>query len=130
MINIETVKKFTFDSAHYLPGYNGKCQNLHGHTYILEVGIYGKIDEKTGMVIDFGELKNIVKENIIDELDHKLINDIISMPTAENMVVWIHEKLEGVMKTHRGFGEIIRLSLIRLWETQTSYAEWRNLYYA
>ena len=52
-MKITVVKEFTFDAAHYLPGYNGKCNRPHGHTYRLQVGIEGEPDHSTGMVIDF-----------------------------------------------------------------------------
>lgn len=110
-------KIFTFDSAHYLPDYDGKCANMHGHTYKLEVGIEGSIGPN-GMVLDFAILSRIVKENIIEVLDHSVINDTIDDPTAENMCYWIHDALSPIirgMKLH-----------IRLWETPTSYVEYHG----
>jgi len=110
-------KQFTFAAAHKLPNYNGLCNNLHGHEWKLEVGIKNVIDESTGMVLDFKILKQIVKETIIDELDHAYINDIIYNPTAENILVWIENKL---MVTHQ-LNEC--LSYLKLWETPDSCAE-------
>ena len=66
------VKKFYFDAAHYTPGVEGKCQNIHGHTYRLDVEVEGEINKATGMVIDFLVLKKIVKR-IVEEYDHKII---------------------------------------------------------
>jgi len=105
-------KKFTFDSAHKLINYEGKCKNLHGHTYTLFVTIKGEINDTTGMVIDFGEVKKIVKESVIDVLDHAYVNDFIDQPTAENMIVWIWKKLESKLKLYK----------LELWETPDSFA--------
>ena len=81
-------KDFTFDAAHNLVNYHGKCERLHGHTYKLRVVVEGTPDSE-GMIIDFIELKAIVKEKILSRLDHSYINDIITQPSAENIAVWI-----------------------------------------
>jgi 6-pyruvoyltetrahydropterin/6-carboxytetrahydropterin synthase len=106
------VKRFYFDSAHRLPGYPGLCGQFHGHTWILEVGVQDEI--KNGMVMDFNELKLIVKKNVIDKLDHTYLNDIIHYPTIENILLWILDKLKE---------KVENLKFIRCWETPTSYAE-------
>lgn len=114
---IDTTKIFTFDSAHKLNDYDGDCKYLHGHTYKLEVTVRGRRDS-CGMVIDFKDLKAIVKEEIISELDHRYLNDIFDFnPTCENMVEWIFEKLDSRLSK----GES-SLQKIVLWETPTSYA--------
>ena len=87
------LKEFEFDAAHYLPEYNGKCERLHGHTYKLVVKVQGTPDHE-GMVIDFIRLKNIVKENVLVHLDHACINDILPQPSAENISVWVWNKLK------------------------------------
>jgi len=102
-------RKFTFDSAHKLPDYQGKCKNLHGHTYRLEVTVQGEPDDK-GMIMDFAVLKDIVKKNVLDIIDHSYLNDIIEQPTAENIVMWIWKKLEKEINLHE----------LRLWETSDS----------
>lgn len=66
------VEGLSFDAAHYTISSNGKCENLHGHTFFVSVEIEGQIDERTGMVMDFTELKRIVKETL-SEFDHKLL---------------------------------------------------------
>jgi len=76
-------KTFKFDAAHNLTKYNGKCENLHGHTYKLVVTVEGKPDNQD-MVIDFVLLKKIVQNEVIDILDHAYINDIIENPTARS----------------------------------------------
>ena len=130
-MEIMVVKEFTFDAAHYLPNHPGKCKNTHGHTYRLQVGFKGPIDLRTGVVIDSGEIKKIIKSGIIDLLDHcylNLINDDYelipdfpcNLPTAENMVVWIVKNIQTIY-----WDDLTRLVLVRLYETPTSYAEWR-----
>ena len=131
-MKIEVVKRFTFEAAHFLPEYKGACANMHGHTYVLDVGIKGEIDPKTGMVMDFTALKQMVKVYILDELDHKLLNEVYShnfpygRPTAENMVVWILKRLKSYMRSYKLFYGSSDISFIRLYETQNSYAEWRS----
>ena len=133
-MEITVVKEFTFDAAHYLPNHPGKCQNTHGHTYRLQVGFKGPVDLETGMVVDFGELKKTVEKNIVEKVDHtylNLINDektVIpnfpcQLPTAENMVIWIVRELKRTLKIVHD--DLVKLSLVRLYETPTSYAEWR-----
>jgi len=104
------VKEFTFESAHYLSGYDGKCSNLHGHTYTLEVAVEGEVKEN-GMVIDFKELSDIVKENILDNLDHVLLNDIIDNPTAENTAKYAWDNLK----------DKLNLKYIKLAESDKSF---------
>lgn len=111
---MKVVKKFTFDAAHHLPNYKGKCKQLHGHTYHLEVIVEGKVDPHTGMVVDFSELKHVVTSTALDYLDHKLLNDVIENPTAENTIVWIHDKISK---------HIDGIVTLRLWETPDSYVE-------
>ena len=77
-------KEFTFDAAHNLVRYHGKCEALHGHTYRLAVVLEGTPDTE-GMILDFCELSAIVKERVVSRLDHTYINDTIPQPTAENI---------------------------------------------
>lgn len=112
---MKVVKQFTFDSCHFLPNYSGKCANMHGHTYKLEVGFSGKIDD-TGMVIDFNDIKRLIS-NCVEQLDHRIINEVITNPTAENMVKWFYKKISSYLH-----GDT-KVCMIRLWETPTSYAE-------
>jgi 6-pyruvoyltetrahydropterin/6-carboxytetrahydropterin synthase len=78
-----------FSSAHFLPGYDGLCANVHGHTWRLWVRYIVKVDDDTGMGLDFNEAKNKVAE-VIKEFDHICLNDILNMPTAEflSMILW------------------------------------------
>lgn len=115
-------KEFTFDSAHHLHAYEGKCMNLHGHTYKLQVIMLGRTDDR-GLTLDFSDIKRIVKERVIDRLDHQYLNEVLPPmnTTAENMVVWIYEELhKGLLEEELYPG--VKLEEVRLWETPTSYA--------
>jgi 6-pyruvoyltetrahydropterin/6-carboxytetrahydropterin synthase len=119
-------KEFTFDAAHHLHNYEGKCKNLHGHTYRTVLGLSGYTD-KRGLMIDFGDIKEIWKQKIEIYLDHRYLNETLPPmnTTAENIVVWIYEKLvEALLDYPRNNGA--RVEFIRLYETPTSYAEARR----
>jgi 6-pyruvoyltetrahydropterin/6-carboxytetrahydropterin synthase len=140
---VRVTKKFTFDMAHALYGYDGPCKNIHGHTYHLSVTLIGTPiqdngDVKLGMVVDFGDLKKIVKDNILEKYDHALVlnkdapyskSEVISnefekvilvpyQPTCENLLLSFVEKLKPL------FADKQTLVSIRLEETPTSFAEW------
>ncbi|MYL30321.1 6-carboxytetrahydropterin synthase QueD [Halobacillus halophilus] len=117
-------KEFTFDAAHHLHCYEGKCKNLHGHTYKVIFGISGYTDE-IGLVIDFGDIKKIWKDEIEIHLDHRYLNDTLPQmnTTAENMVVWIFEKMQESL---RSYPNDYRVEFVKLYETPTSYAEARR----
>ncbi|WP_337019992.1 6-carboxytetrahydropterin synthase QueD [Oceanobacillus massiliensis] len=117
-------KEFTFDAAHHLHCYQGKCKNLHGHTYRAVFGISGYTDE-IGILIDFSEIKSIWKEQIEIHLDHRYLNETLPKmnTTAENMVVWIYEKMNQVLINRP---DDCRLEFVKLYETPTSYAEARR----
>jgi len=143
MTKIRVTKQFNFEMAHALWNYDGPCKNVHGHSYKLYVTVLGtpladKNDHKNGMVIDFGDLKKIVEETIVDPFDHSvvvcqdaphhLLKNIEQMfekydvmdfqPTCENLVKEISERLIDKLP------ESLTLSRIRLDETATSFAEW------
>jgi len=106
-------KQMEFDSSHYLPNYDGRCANNHGHRFRLEISIRKRVDKRSGMVMDFKILKNIIKQHVINYFDHDLINNYIENPTAENIILWIWEKLmfNGMLKG---------IVCIKLWETPDS----------
>ncbi len=120
-------KEFTFDSAHHLHCYEGKCKNLHGHTYKVIFGISGFVDDK-GLMIDFGDIKEIWKNEIEIYLDHKYLNETLPPmnTTAENMVVWIFEKMAESIQNRIDQYIGARVEFVRLYETPTSYAEARR----
>ncbi|MDP5228794.1 MAG: 6-carboxytetrahydropterin synthase [Cellulophaga sp.] len=144
MSNIRITKQFNFETGHALYGYDGKCRNVHGHSYKLSVTVIGKPIKDTshvklGMVIDFGDLKKIVKEEIVDQFDHatvfnkntphvELAQELINrgheviladyQPTSENMVIDFAAKIKARLP------ENIQLHSLKLQETETSFAEW------
>lgn len=143
---ISITKAFTFDAAHALENYNGKCRHIHGHTYHLLVTIQGEIkNEKThplnGMIVDFSDLKNWVKQSILCRFDHTLLLEEDSKnaqlhfpekekvyitsytPTCENML------LDIVSRLKQSIPEEISLKEVRLQETPTSFATWTNFIY-
>lgn len=118
---LSITRQFTFAYAHQLYDHEGLCKNLHGHTGILEVEIQAEQKEEgssKGMIIDFIDLKEIVEKEVLSQLDHAYLNDIILTPTAENITMWIVEKLTPIFKE--------TLVRIRVYESQNAYAEWRR----
>ena len=117
MREIIITKRFTFDAAHFLTQYKGKCEALHGHTFSLEVSVKGTPD-KEGMVIDYTLLKDIVREAVVDRLDHTCLNDLFDFsPTSENLLLYMADVLEPLLKTSR-----YRLHNLTLWETANNRA--------
>lgn len=117
-------KIFTFDAAHKIPNHDGKCRELHGHTYRLEVTVKGVVDPNEdnsthGMVIDFADIKRVFKDHIEPLVDHKYLNETIPVPvtTAEVLAGWI-------WKVYADKG--MTPCSVRLWETPTSYAQIGN----
>jgi 6-pyruvoyltetrahydropterin/6-carboxytetrahydropterin synthase len=140
---IRITKEFKFEMAHALPGYDGLCKNIHGHSYELLVTVAGRpitdiTNPKYGMVMDFGDLKKIVRSEIVEKYDHSLVlrndysSDLIDklkenydriilldyQPTSELMIADFAEKINE--KLPQG----IDLKYLMLRETVTSYAEW------
>jgi len=125
---ISICKTFSFEAAHFLPNHLGKCKNLHGHGFRLEVEISGvpkkgDKDPSKGMIMDFGDLKKIVNGLIIDRLDHTTLNNTFLNPTAENMVL----KFAAMLKSSFTANNCrVNLERVRLYETATAYAEWKK----
>lgn len=122
---IKVTKSFTFDSAHFLPNHKGKCSSMHGHTYRLEVTVVrenGKLIEcgsEEGMVIDFSDLKAIVNAEVIEKVDHKLLNEVFPFrTTAENMAAHFFSVLTDKLQPYG-----VKVEKIRLFETPDSYVE-------
>jgi 6-pyruvoyltetrahydropterin/6-carboxytetrahydropterin synthase len=113
-------KTFTFDSAHNLVNYKGKCEKLHGHTYKLDVTVKGTLNDED-MVIDFVDFKNIVKDKVVDILDHSYINDILKQPSTENIALWIWNQLFQVLKADN-----YELYEVKVWETKSSFVTFRG----
>ena len=140
---IRITKEFRFEAAHALKGYDGPCRNIHGHSYKLSVTIIGEpvntLDSpKKGMLMDFGDLKRIIRDSITDPFDHALIlgpgykaddfmnpEDALSniifvgyQPTSENLLIDFAGRIRALLPP------TVRLHSLRLRETATSYAEW------
>ena len=115
-----TTSEFEFDSAHYLRNYKGKCANLHGHNWKFNVTISGEVNPKTGMLMDFKELKTIVEEKITGKYDHKCLNDVVAFnPTAENLAKEIFWEISAELPSN------IELVKVRLYEKYpTPYVEY------
>lgn len=133
-------KRYTFEAAHHLPNHNGKCKNLHGHGYKLEVEVEGEPQPYTdrpdyGMVVDFDEV-DILVGGILEYLDHTDLNVSgkmigVDYPTVENLCEGIAKQLSAWIAHPRTTSfsrnlslSHIRLSRIRLHETEKAYAEW------
>jgi len=129
MDKYEIVKEFVFDSAHRLPGKKiyGKCSSIHGHTYHMFIKL-GSNTLKHGMVINFVDLKTIVNKFIIEDLDHKFLNDVPwlnKVTTCENMSKTIFDRLKiGLVKVPKS--KHIKLLEVKLYETPTSCAIYRG----
>lgn len=108
MPKVDLRVEFLFSSAHHLPFYEGNCRRPHGHNYRLLATVQGPIDPRTGMVMDFEDLRKIVWDRALERCDHHNLNDFLENPTAENIVVWIWEQLAPVLP---GLRELT------LWET-------------
>jgi 6-pyruvoyltetrahydropterin/6-carboxytetrahydropterin synthase len=86
-------RRFRFEAAHRLPRHPGACRELHGHSYELVVGVERTVGPSDGMVLDFSELKGIVRQEVLATLDHRYLNDVLENPTAELVAQWIWERL-------------------------------------
>lgn len=117
-IKVTVTKRFTFEASHQLPWHKGKCKDLHGHSYKLEVEVSREGLAPTNehsIVYDFSDLSDIVKLNIIFYVDHKHLNDLMNNPTAECIANWIWITLYSCLVREK-----LNLESITLWETETS----------
>jgi len=139
---LQLTKIFHFEMAHAIDGYAGACKNIHGHSYELHVTISGEnpMDQylpSTGFLIDFKELKQLVREAVIEKLDHKIVLSQVFLsnnsglqsleniivwpvePSAENILIFIRNTLQKIVPAG------VILSGLRLYETKDSFAEWK-----
>ena len=143
MAKVRITKEFNFEMAHALHGYDGLCANIHGHTYRLWVTVRGDVKKenkhiKDGMVIDFMDLKSIIKPTIINKYDHSLVLNANSphanldlsafdkvyylpyQPTSENLVSDFANSIISLLP------ENVELLKVVLSETASSFAEWNS----
>jgi 6-pyruvoyltetrahydropterin/6-carboxytetrahydropterin synthase len=113
-------REFTFDAAHNLVSYHGKCERLHGHTYRMMVEISGSPDAE-GMIVDFVRVKEIVNGEVISKFDHAYLNEIIPQPSAENIARYVFERLAPLLD-----GPNRELASVQVWETANSSAVFRR----
>jgi 6-pyruvoyltetrahydropterin/6-carboxytetrahydropterin synthase len=104
---VRVTRTFAFEAAHQLPWHPGRCRDLHGHSYRLEVTVEGPVGDN-GIVIDFSEVKGVVEREVISRFDHRYLNDLLDNPTAELIATDAWKRLEAA-----GLA-VVRL---RLWET-------------
>jgi 6-pyruvoyltetrahydropterin/6-carboxytetrahydropterin synthase len=123
----EVTVEQTFAAGHALREYKGKCENVHGHNYKVQITVEGERLNRIGLLVDFVELKRVVRE-VVDRLDHQFINDLepftVINPSAENMAKYFYDEVSRKLDTDNG-GTPTRISQIKIWETDTSIAVYR-----
>ena len=140
-MKIRLTKEFRFEMSHALDQYQGLCRNLHGHSYKLFVTVIGEYvknpqSNSSGMVLDFKRVKELVENSVINDFDHSVVlyknskfANVIKetdtkmimfdcQPTCENLIMEFHDRITKVLP------EGIKLAKIKLYETETSFAEW------
>ncbi|MEK7408601.1 MAG: 6-carboxytetrahydropterin synthase QueD [Acidobacteriota bacterium] len=115
----------SFAAGHALRGYRGKCENVHGHNYKVEVTLEGERLDAAGLLVDFVELKRLLRE-LIEPLDHRFLNDVPPFdecnPTAENMARYFYEEVaKGLARREPP----VRVARVKIWETDTTTASYR-----
>ena len=120
----EVMIERNFSSAHQLRGYRGKCENLHGHNYRIEIFARGRELDNIGLLVDFGELKAAADE-VVQYLDHRNINELPPFdeelnPSAENLARYILERVRGRVGDDR-----VQVYKVRCYETPTSVATYQ-----
>lgn len=133
---LSVTKIFRFEAAHAISGYHGACREIHGHSYELHVTLTANHLNEQDMLVDFKDIKRMVEAGVIKELDHALLlkhnqinlsatQNLVSKicwlegePTVEYLLQYIHQKIQDL------FTGDIHLLRLRLYETNTSYAEW------
>ncbi|AKQ46161.1 6-pyruvoyl tetrahydropterin synthase [Rufibacter radiotolerans] len=141
MDTIRLTRRFTFEAAHALAHYDGLCRHIHGHSYKLEITVMGSPIKtpghpKDGMVLDFGDLKQLVQTHVLEQLDHALVLRYESpapllavlqdhkllllpyQPTCENLLLYIKDCLQPHLPP------TVHLHSLRLWETENAFGEW------
>ena len=124
----EVTVEATFAAGHALRNYKGKCENVHGHNYRVQVTIEGEnLDPTNGLLVDFADVKKMLR-TAIGYMDHQFINDLPPFdeinPSAENMAKWFWDEMQKGLT-----GEMtkvpVRIQAVKVWETDTSVAVYR-----
>ena len=122
----EVTVEQTFAAGHALRHYKGKCENVHGHNYRVQVTAEGDALNSIGLLVDFVELKRVVRQ-IVDRLDHQFINDLepftVINPSAENMAKYFYDEIVSGINLAEEIP--VRISQVKIWETETSIAVYR-----
>lgn len=143
---MQITRRLEFDAGHRIPNHQSQCRHLHGHRYVLEVTLEGRVIEdatspEDGMVMDFGDVKALIKEHVVDAWDHaflvwkkdRIVVDFLStlrghktvlldqVPTAENLARTAFDTLEPLYKST--YGHRMRLARVRLYETPNCWAD-------
>lgn len=112
-----------FDAAHFLRGYPGKCANIHGHRWKVEITLQGEKLDEMGILIDFMDVKNMLKE-VLEVFDHKMLNDIPPFdglnPTAENIARFIYERMADRLGDQTGSN--VGITKVTVWESDAASA--------
>lgn len=135
---LSITKIVRFEAAHVISSYRGPCGNIHGHSYELHITINGTMSHKTTMLMDFSELKKLINKAVIKDFDHALLlkRNAVNLaasknvatklcwleeePTAEFLVVYIAGQLRPLLP------EQVLLKRVRLYETDSCYADWET----
>ena len=119
-IMFEISAEYSFAAGHALRGYKGKCENVHGHNYKVQVKVAGERLNSIGLLMDFVDLRAAIK-TLVDRLDHRFLNDLppfdVLNPSAENLAKYFYDGLEPQV---RAVGN--RVSAVKVWETDTTSA--------
>lgn len=114
----------TFSAGHALRGYKGKCENVHGHNYRVQITLEGPELDQIGLLVDFTHIKKVMRD-LIKRLDHQFINDLEPFttvnPSAENMAKYFFEEVRQNLKEMPP-GAMVKDVVI--WETDTAYAKY------
>lgn len=122
----QTVIRSHFDAAHYLRNYQGKCARLHGHRWDVEICVEGERLDRSGMLVDFGEMKRAVSL-VLDQLDHQLLNDVPEFqeeknPTAENIAGYLYWEIRQTLV----LPSLPRLAWVKVYESPDAWALYKE----
>lgn len=121
----EVTVEETFAAGHALRNYHGKCENVHGHNYRVQVTFRGSQLDSIGLLVDFVEVKQLMHA-VVDRLDHQFINDIppfdVLNPSAENMAKYVYDELSKGLKA----SVPVQVGAVKIWETDTCSATYRS----